>query len=110
MRQIVIALCSILIGLALIVGVVWGGNMLGLWSYSFFAPKYENARRNVFENTQSYVEGKRQSITKYYDEYRRSDSTDKTVIRQLVLQDFANFNLDYLTPVQRQWYNEITSY
>lgn len=110
MKKVIVVICSIIIAAVAVIGLTWGGNILGLWSYSFFAPKYENVKREVFENTQSYVEGKRQALTKYYNEYRNSDSTDKIALRQIVLQDFANFNLEYLTPVQREWYREITSY
>lgn len=78
------------------------GNM------SFFNPKIENTKREVYENTQSYVEGKRQAITKYYQEWKFSKSdNDKETIKQVVLQEFANFDLDKLSPTQRDWYNEI---
>lgn len=95
-------------GLLAVIVIVFGLNYMGLVSFKFFAPKYENAKREVYENTQSYVEGKRQAITKYYDEWRKSDSVEKNAIRSLVLQDFANFNLEYLLPQQMVWYNEMT--
>jgi len=70
-----------------------------LFSYSFFAPKYENVRRNVFENTQSYIEGKRQELSKYRLEYiREKDSIVKEAIASTIRQSFTNFNktkLDY---------------
>ena len=91
-----------------IIALLFGGNALGLWSYSVFAPKRENARREVFENTQSFVEGKRQSLTKYYNEFRKADAVEKEVLRMLILQDFANFDINKLNATQRGWYNEIT--
>lgn len=97
-----------LLGIIAMVALVFGSNYFGLVNYRFFAPKYENARREVYENTQSYVEAKRQSITKYYDEYRKATPTDRLAIRQVVLQEFANFDTERFTPKQREWYNEIT--
>lgn len=38
-------------------------------NYKFWAPKYENARRQVFENTQSYVEGKVGYLTQLRYQY-----------------------------------------
>lgn len=98
----------VLLGLIGVLALVFGLNYFGLVNFRFFAPKYENARREVYENTQSYVEGKRQSITKYYDEWRKSDVDEKSAIRTIVLQEFANFDSDKFTPKQREWYDEIT--
>ena len=33
-------------------------------SYKFWAPKYEDARREVFENTKSYRDGSRRDLDK----------------------------------------------
>jgi len=72
-------------------------NAVGLTSFKFFAPKMENARREVFENTQSYVEGKRQELTKYRLEYQRAkDPADKQAIRMTILQSCANVNPELL--------------
>jgi hypothetical protein len=79
-------------------------------SFAFWAPKYENVKRKTFEQTQSYIEGKRQDLAKYHHEWvTASDSTDKKAIEALVRQQFANVNpsiiqdpdlADWLTSVQ----------
>lgn len=97
-----------LLGLIGVLALVFGLNYFGLVNFRFFAPKYENARREVYENTQSYVEGKRQSITKYYDEWRKSDADEKSAIRTIVLQEFASFDTNKFTSKQREWYDDIT--
>lgn len=100
--------------LAIILGIAtltFGLNYLGLINYQFFAPKYENARREVFENTQSYVEGKRQDLVKYHYEFIRSKSTqDKEAIRMVIIQSFANFDLTKLSPELRKNFDEIVNY
>ena len=50
----------------------------------------ENARRDVFENTQSYVDGKRQEALKFYQEYKKTD--DKLAVKSLVNLSFATFD------------------
>ena len=50
----------------------------------------QNAQREVFEQTQSYVEGKRQMALKYYKEYQAADESGKRAIKELVALDFAN--------------------
>ena len=99
-----------IVGILLFLAIIFGGNMLNLWTISFFAPKYENVRREVFENTQSYIEGKRQSLTKYYDEFSYAERDEKLAIRKLVMQDFSNFNIDHLNTTQYGWYKEIVNY
>ena len=91
-------------------GIGFAGRMWGLWNFSFFAPKYENARREVFENSQSYVEGKRQELTKKYDEWLRSDEQGKATIRIIVMLNFANFNQEHLSYQHIQMYNEIVNH
>lgn len=102
------ALYSIL-GLITTLALVFGLNYFGLMNFRFFAPKYENAKREVFENTQSFVEGKRQSLTKHYNEWRKADEAEKASIRMIVLQEFAHFNTNLFTAKQQEWYNEMVN-
>ena len=82
--------------------ILWLGFWLRyLWiiQYWFFAPMQKNVERKVFENTQSYVEGKRQELSKYRLEYITTKDEDvKAAIKMTLIQSFANFDkskLDY---------------
>ena len=58
----------------------------------------QNANRTVFEETQSYVEGKRQFLNKEREEYKREkDPQSKEAIRQSILHEMANFDLNKLS-------------
>jgi hypothetical protein len=82
-----------LLGMLGLVVMVFFLNTLGLASFKFFEPKMENARREVYENTQSYVEGKRQELTKYRLEYLESkDPQARQAIRMTILQSMANLD------------------
>lgn len=67
---------AILAFLMLVVGL----NFFGLANYSFFAPKYEAARREVFENTQSYQQGSIRDFDNLYLAYTRAKSEDEKAI------------------------------
>lgn len=54
----------------------------------------QNAKREVFEQTQSYVEGKRQSALKYYQEYLKATPEQQMSLKGIISQDFANFDED----------------
>jgi len=69
-------------------------SYLSLSHYKFFSPKFQDAKRQVFENTQSYVEGKRQEATKLYYESKTNDNKD--LICQVVRMNFANFDVSLL--------------
>jgi len=79
-------------GLILVLALIVSLSFFGLWYYKFFGPKKENIRREIFENTQSYVQGKAQDLAKYYEEYSKADSNGKESIRQLVILRFAELD------------------
>jgi len=80
----------IVLFLALELGFGW----FGVFYTKTVGKAKENARREVFEETQSYVEGKRQELIKYRLEYMRADSSDKEAIKMTIVQSFANFDED----------------
>lgn len=67
-------------------------GMFTLSYYKFFAPKFGDAKRRVFEEQQSYVHGKIQDLAKYYDEYTTAPVADKEAIRKLIIMRFAEFD------------------
>jgi cell division septal protein FtsQ len=78
--------------LAAVVVVIFVIGLLGLGWQKFFKPKYENVRREVFENTQSYVHGKIQDLAKYKVEYENAETSNREVIRQVIIVRFAEFD------------------
>ena len=85
-----------LIAILVIIGLfafTFLANEFEIFGIRFWGVRAENARREVFEQTQSYVEGKRQELTKYRLEYQREkDPIAKEAIRQTIIQSMANFN------------------
>ena len=66
---------------------------MGLEWTKFFAPKRENIRREVFEQTKSYTHGKIQDLAKYFEEYQNAKSdSDKNTIKSLIIMNFAEFD------------------
>lgn len=91
------SIIALLIGFAL----TWIAQGQDFFMYKFWQPKMENVRREVFENTQSYVESKRQDLTKYRLEYLRDTSAmDRQALKMTIVQEFANFDESKLTEPQ----------
>lgn len=98
--------------------VLFIGLMLGLsLAFGWFDVYYtktigkekENARREVFEQTQSFVEGKRQELTKYRLEYMRSkNEQERAAIKSTIVNSFANFNSEeQLSPELQLFLNQM---
>jgi hypothetical protein len=82
-----------LLGLVVLVAVAFVLGLGGLQWKRFFAPRHENVRREVFEETQSYVHGKVQDLAKYKDEYDKADSAeDREAVRQVIVLRYAEFD------------------
>lgn len=83
-----------------------GLGYFGVFKTRTVRKEQQNANREVFEQTQSYVEGKRQEAVKYYKEYQNADEETRAGIRNVVALSFANFDLDKLQePLRTFVYN-----
>ena len=83
-------------------------NSLDLISYKFFAPKREAVRREVFEETKSYNQGKVQDLVRYRLEYLQAESSeDKEAIASTIRMMFADYDENTLEPVLRDFLKEI---
>lgn len=79
-----VGLLAIVVIVYLIGFVATGGDY---FLYRFWAPKQENVRRQVFENTQSYVEGKIGYLTRLRSQYSVADGSQKAALRTLILDE-----------------------
>lgn len=88
MRTTLIVIGSI-IGLFLLIFLA---NEFSIFDTKFWGVRQQNARREVFENTQSYVEGKRQELIKLHHEWNKANADDKIAIEATIRMNFANFD------------------
>lgn len=90
------------------VGLLIGAPFLGLWSYSYFAPKYEAARRNVFEESKSYKHGTTRDLQNLMLEYRKATNEGhKQALKATILHRIAAFPVEDLTPELRSFVAEL---
>lgn len=80
-----------LIALIMVMELAFG--WFGVFYTKTVKVEQENADREVFEQTQSYVEGKRQEALKFYKEWREAETeSEKKGIENMVMHSFANFD------------------
>lgn len=75
-----------------LLALIFLANEFAIFGTRFWGVRQENAKREVFEKSQSYVEGKRQELTKYHHEWIIADSADKISIEYTIRSSFANFD------------------
>jgi|SRR5665213_506297 len=75
-----------------------GGNLA---IYKFWAPKQANAERQVFENTQGYVQGKTEYLTRLEYQYKVADPDRKPALRTLIIDEASTVDNSKL-PVDLQ--------
>lgn len=92
------------IGLGIALLVIFTLGILGfatdaidLASYKFWEPKMENAKRQVFENTQSYIDGKNMDLSNFHHEWVKANKDDKLAIEATIRHQFANFSSDKIS-------------
>jgi len=92
----ILTIIAIMAGLFAIGFIATGGDLA---MYRFWAPKQENAKRVVFENTQSYVQGKQEYISRLRYQYQMSEpGAQHEALRQLILSEAANVDNSKLSP------------
>ena|ERR1700722_9674690 len=76
--------------------LITGGNLA---MYRFWAPKQAAAQRQVFEQTQSYVEGKIAHLALLQTQYElATDFNEKMILRTYILSEASTVEEDNLPP------------
>jgi hypothetical protein len=75
-----------------IIGLTWIIQGHDFFFYKFWAPKYENVKREVFENTKSYKQGVQQELTNAYTSYYKTgvSESERESIAAVALQQIAD--------------------
>lgn len=96
--------------LVLIVALELGFGWFGVYKTKTIHKAMEDAKREVYEETNSFTKAKRQEAIKYYKEYQQAESDeDKQAIEVTVSMSFADFDEDkFITDARlRSWIKEM---
>jgi len=83
---------GVVVGLFVILLVGVGIKFFALGWEKFWAPKEQSIKRQVFEETKSYVHGKIQDLSRYYEQYQKGDSKEKEAIKSVIRMQFSDFD------------------
>ena len=107
MRYLAYAVVGIL-ALGVLAGLAFTLEIGGLQWKSYFAPKHEAVRREVFKETRSFNEAKIQQLTKYRLEYLRAETeADRSALASTIRHMFADYKIEMLPAELQAFLKEI---
>ncbi len=95
--RIALALLTVMLVLYGVGFLATGGDLA---IYRFWAPKQENARRAVFVETQSYVQGKIAHLSDLQLAYESAEGAQRAALRTDILREAAQIDSSKLPPDQ----------
>jgi hypothetical protein len=96
-----------ILGFISTLGLVWLIQGNDFFLYKFWAPKYENVRREVFENTKSYNQGYIQELENMQYEYIQANSEQRKSLASIILHRVADYDMNRLTPELRNFIEKL---
>jgi len=82
---------AFLIAIALVCAAFTGIMFGTYYTYQYFAPKYEQVRRETFEESQAYYDGMVRELHEARLNYAGANDAQKHAIRAMIRHDFAGF-------------------
>jgi len=81
----------------------FAGNLLGFFSFAFFAPKVEQVRYNTFKNGQAYNDGMMHDLEDVKMEYNNATPDQKVMLRAIALRRLSVYDTNRLPPDLQQF-------
>lgn len=99
--------CMFVFMIAVLTGLTWiaTGNELALTKY--FSPKFEQVRRETFEQTKSYNDGMIQELQSFQFQYVQASPEHKEALKSIILHRVANFDMNKLPLDLRQFIDSL---
>ena len=90
-RQITLLVVELFVSILALTWVFTGNDF---FLYKVFAPKQEQVRRQVFEQTKAYNQGMIQELQNMQFEYVKATPEQKDALASIILHRSADFDLD----------------
>lgn len=78
--------------IALMLGLAWAFQGNDFFLYKTFAPKYEQVRRDTFEQSKAYNQGMVQELQNMQFQYAQADEAHKVALADVILHRAADYD------------------
>jgi hypothetical protein len=85
------------------------GDLLGLYSYAFFAPRVRAIDNHVFKESEQYNDGMIRDLEDLQMQYMQADAKQKQALRAIVLHRFSVYPEERMPIELREFYNQLRS-
>ncbi len=98
MREVMRVVAGIVAILLFIMALGWLVEGNNFFMFRYWAPKYEGARRQTYEQTKSYRQGSTQRLgtlcDQVHDAVVKQDDGHKTMLNDIIKQEFVEWDLN----------------
>jgi len=101
------AILSILSTLAIVLGLIWVIQGNDFFMYKVFAPKYEQARRETFEQSKAYNQGMVQELQNMQFQYLQANPEQQQALAFIILHRVADFDVNKLPADLRSFIEQL---
>lgn len=98
MRIIVNYVLAGVLTLVLLLGLAWAIQGTDFFLYRYFAPRQEQARREVFEQSKAYNQGMVQDLQRMMFDYATATPAQQDALGSILLHRVADYDIEKLPP------------
>lgn len=88
-------------------GLTWAAEGNNFFLYKFFAPKEEQVRREVFEQSKAYNQGMIQELQNMQFAYLQASKEQRPGLAAIILHRSADYDVNQLPPDLRAFINQL---
>lgn len=92
MKDILIVLGAIIVLIVFGSFIDWVATGNDFFMYKFWAPKYEDVRRDTYTHTQSYRQGSVQRLATLCNQIETAEPNQKVMLNNVIAQEFAEWS------------------
>ena len=92
MKSIFAFLGAVVLFAVVFVGLPWLFQGNDFYLYKYFAPKYEDVRRETFEHSKAFNQGMVQELQNMQFEYIKDDPEHKSALASIILHRAADYD------------------
>ena len=82
------------VGVVAVVAITWAAQGNDFFLYKTFAPKYEQVRRETFEQSKAYNQGMVQELQNMQMQYVQADDAHKAALADIILHRAADYDMN----------------
>lgn len=102
-QELISTVCFLLAVPVCIFSISYGGYSL----YKYFGPRYEEVRRDIYEESKAYKDGTNRDLQNLQLEYLKADGNVRAALRSTILHRAADFPEEDMTVDLRTFIREL---